>query len=65
MWVEWSEEDEVYLGHCPDIMTPMHGDDPVQVYQELHELVAEIVEDMRRAGEELPEPTVRPMRPAA
>ena len=30
-WVEWSDEDQVYVGKCPDLITGIHGDDPVQV----------------------------------
>ncbi len=32
-WVEWSEEDQVYIGQCPDLITGIHGDDPLQVYE--------------------------------
>ncbi|MEO0515546.1 MAG: hypothetical protein AAF086_09705 [Planctomycetota bacterium] len=28
-WIEWSAEDGVYLGRCPDLITGIHGDDPV------------------------------------
>ena len=31
-WVEWSEEDQVYIGKCPDLITGIHGNDPQQVY---------------------------------
>ena len=65
MWVEWSDRDDVYIGRCPDLITGVHGDDPVKSYDGLRELVAEVIDDMTRGGEELPEPTVRPMRPAA
>jgi hypothetical protein len=27
-WVEWNEEDQVYIGKCPDLITGIHGDDP-------------------------------------
>ncbi len=33
-WVEWSEEDQVYIGKCPDLITGIHGDDPVKVFQD-------------------------------
>ena len=62
MWVEWNEEDQVYLGYCPDLMTPIHHEDPVQLYAELRELVAEIIEDFESAGESLPAPVTRPAR---
>ena len=29
-WVEWSEEDQVYVGKCPDLITGIHGEDPVR-----------------------------------
>jgi len=31
-WVEWSDEDQVYIGMVPNLITGIHGDDPVQVY---------------------------------
>ena len=38
-WVEWSDEDHIYIGKCPDVMTGIHGDDPVRLYSELCEVV--------------------------
>jgi len=61
-WVEWSDEDGVYIGMCPDLITGIHGDDPVRVYQELCETIDEVIEHMQREGRTLPPPTVRPMR---
>ena len=37
-WVEWSDEDQVYIGKCPDLITGIHGDDPVKLYGELCEV---------------------------
>ena len=56
-WVEWSDEDGVYIGRCPDLITGIHGDDPVQVYEELCEVVADVIADFksrdtRKAGSE-------------
>ncbi|MGH8580935.1 MAG: hypothetical protein ACREVK_12745 [Gammaproteobacteria bacterium] len=31
-WVEWSGEDQAYLGKCPDLITGIHGDDPIQLW---------------------------------
>ena len=61
-WVEWSDEDGVYLGKCPDLITGIHGDDPVKLYAELTEIVAEVVSHFEASGRPLPPPTVRPMR---
>lgn len=64
-WIEWSEEDQVYVGHCPDLITGIHGDDPVQLYAELCELVDEVIQDLRSAGRELPPPRTRPVQEVA
>ena len=60
-WVEWSEEDQVYIGKCPDLITGIHGDDPVRVYQELNDVVQDVIEHFRQAGRTLPEAKTRPM----
>ena len=41
-WVEWSDEDQAYIGKCPDLITGIHGSDPVQVFADLCETVASI-----------------------
>lgn len=60
-WVEWSDEDGVYLGKCPDLITGIHGDDPVRLYADLCEIVNEVVGQLEREGR-LPEPRTRPMQ---
>jgi hypothetical protein len=37
-WVEWSDEDQVYIGKHPDLITGIHGEDPVTLYRELCEV---------------------------
>ncbi len=64
-WVEWSEEDGVYLGKCPDLITGIHGADPVRLYAELCQTVAEVIEHFDREGRSLPPPRVRPMQEVA
>lgn len=61
-WVEWSEEDQVYIGKCPDLITGIHGDDPLQVYAELQEIVEEVINHFQTQGRPLPAPAVRPMQ---
>jgi hypothetical protein len=61
-WVEWSDEDGVYIGKCPDLITGIHGDEPVRLYQELAETVDEVILHFKSQGRPLPQPTVRPMR---
>lgn len=61
-WVEWSEQDRAYLGKCPDLITGIHGDDPVQVYGELCEVVEDVIRHLKAEGRLLPPPRVRPMQ---
>ena len=60
-WVEWSDEDEVYVGKCPDLITGIHGSDPVVVYRELCEVVDDVIDHFESTGRPLPEPRTRPM----
>jgi hypothetical protein len=64
-WVEWNEQDKVYIGKCPDLMTGIHGDNPVQLYSELCETVEEIIQHLLQEGRALPTPQIRPMRDVA
>lgn len=60
-WVEWSDEDSVYIGKCPDLITGIHGDDPVQVYRELNQIAQEVIDHFLQVGRKLPAPRTRPM----
>lgn len=64
-WVEWSDEDQVYIGRCPDLITGIHGDDPVVLYGELCEVVQDVVNHFKAEGRALPPPKVRPMSEVA
>jgi predicted RNase H-like HicB family nuclease len=64
-WVEWSEEDGVYVGKCPDLITGIHGNDPIRLYAELCQTVGEVIEHFSRQGRPLPPPRVRPMQEVA
>ena len=61
-WVEWDDEDGVYIGKCPDLITGIHGDDPVRLYGELCDVVAGVVLHFRSEGRSLPQPRTRPMQ---
>ena len=61
-WVEWSEEDQVYIGKCPDLITGIHGDDPLQVYGELCDVVEDVITHFDAQGRSLPAASVRPMQ---
>ena len=60
MWVEWSDEDQCYIGKCPDLITGIHGDDSVSVFKELNKVVAEVIEHFESRGKVLPEVRTRP-----
>ena len=40
---EWSGEDNAYLGRCPDVITGIHGSDPIRLYEELCEVVDDVL----------------------
>ena len=61
-WVEWSEEDAVYIGRCPDVITGIHGEDPVRLYAELCTVVDEVVVHFQEEGRPLPPARVHPMQ---
>ncbi|MFW6353728.1 MAG: type II toxin-antitoxin system HicB family antitoxin [Verrucomicrobiota bacterium] len=56
--VEWSEEDQCYIGTCPGLMFGgVHGDTEGKVYEELCRVVEAWIEDSETGGTPLPEPT--------
>ena len=56
--VEWSDEDQCYVGGCPGLFYGgCHGDDERSVFAELCDLVAETIALYQREGRELPPPT--------
>lgn len=64
-WVEWSETDHANLGKCPDLISGIHGDDPVQVYADLRRVVEEVIQHFESQGRPLPPAKVRPMQDVA
>jgi len=61
-WVEWSDEDQVYIGKCPDLITGIHGDDAVRLYGDLCAVVEEVIAHFEHQDRPLPQPSVKPMR---
>lgn len=58
--VEWSDEDGCFVGSAPDLMYGgCHGDDERKVFDELCDIVDEIIEIHRVDGTPLPEPSKR------
>jgi hypothetical protein len=61
-WVEWSDQDQTYVGKCPDLITGIHGDDPVLLYSELCAVVEEVITHFQKEGRALPSAKTRPMQ---
>ena len=56
--VEWSEEDQCYVGSCPGLFYGgCHGDDEQQVFAELCRIVEETIDLYKREGKPLPPAT--------
>ncbi len=56
--VEWSEEDQCFVGSCPGLFYGgCHGDDERVVFSELCEIVEETIELYKKDGKPLPRPT--------
>ena len=56
--VEWSDEDQCYIGTSPGLMIGgCHGDDEKAVFAELCDIVDEVIELYRQDGKPLPPPT--------
>ena len=56
--VEWSEEDQCFVGSCPGLFYGgCHGDDEKTVFAQTCELVGEILALYRQEGKPLPPPT--------
>ncbi len=56
--VEWSDEDQCFVGSCPGLFYGgCHGDDEKKVFAELCELAEETIVLYGREGKQLPAPT--------
>jgi predicted RNase H-like HicB family nuclease len=56
--VEWSDEDKAFVGQCPGIIGPCcHGEDEVEVYRTLCEIVEEWIAIAQQEGKPLPPAT--------
>jgi predicted RNase H-like HicB family nuclease len=56
--VEWSDEDQCFVGQCPGFVGPCcHGDNEAEVYAELCQIVDGWIEILKLDGRPLPAPT--------
>lgn len=52
--VEWSEEDQCFVGSCPGLLSGgCHGDDELAVFAELCEAVEEVIDLYKGDGKPL------------
>jgi predicted RNase H-like HicB family nuclease len=64
-WVEWNEEDSAYVGQCPDLITGIHGDDPVKLFAELEQTLEDVIAHFKAESRPLPSPRTGPMQEVA
>lgn len=58
--VEWSDEDGCFIGRCPELLYGgCHGNDPRAVFDELCQIVEEMVVLYEEDGKPLPAPLSR------
>ena len=56
--VEWSDEDQCFVGSCPGLFYGgCHGDDEQTVFAELCQIVDEMIDLHQTDGKPLPPPT--------
>ena len=56
--LEWSDEDQCYVGSAPGLIYGgCHGDDEKEVFDELCQIVEEVIELYRKERKSLPPPT--------
>jgi predicted RNase H-like HicB family nuclease len=64
-FVRWSDEDQVYVGYCPDLFPAggvCHGATSIEAFSRLSEIVEDVVQSAESSGITLPEAKTRPMR---
>ena len=56
--VEWSDEDQCFVGSCTGLFNGgCHGSDEKRVFEELCQMVEEMIELFHQDGKSLPPPT--------
>lgn len=63
--VEWSDEDNCFIGTAPGLLDGgCHGDDERKVFDELCDIVAEVIELYKADGKPLPPATAGKLQKA-
>ena len=62
MYVDWSDEDQLYLGYCPDLFYGgvCHAENRLDAYTQLGQIVEDELIRRVSKGEPMPEPASRP-----
>lgn len=63
-FVKWSDDDQCYIGYCPDLFYGgvCHGENEVDTYAELCGIIRDEIDHRMAKGEQLPKSTVRATR---
>jgi len=65
-WVAWSEEDQAYIGRCPDLfLGGVHGDDPIKVARLLQNVIDQWEMEHQASALDFPSVRVKPMMEVA
>jgi predicted RNase H-like HicB family nuclease len=65
MFVRWSDQDQAYVGYCPDLFPAggvCHGDTAVEAFAKLAEIVSDTIATAQEQGLPIPPALTRPMR---
>ena len=62
--VQWSDEDQCYIGYCPDLFYGgvCYGEQEVDTYENLCDVVCDEIAHRLEKNETLPNPSVRATR---
>jgi predicted RNase H-like HicB family nuclease len=50
---------------CPDLITGIHGDDPVKLFAKLEQTLEDVIAHFKEENRPLPTPRTRPMQEVA
>lgn len=65
-WVAWSEDDQAYLGRCPDLfLGGVHGDDPLKVAAQLQRVIDQWETEHLTSLSAFPPVRIKPMMEVA
>ena len=65
-WVAWSEDDQAYIGRCPDLfLGGVHGDDPIKVAKHLQSVIDQWELELGESSAAFPPVRIKPMMEVA